>query len=57
MRPPEQECSGHAESEPDLKLLLLLLLLNRYFLMASHHERAMNRPADRPAIKLSKLDK
>ena len=31
-------------------MLLLLLLLNRYFLMASHHERAVNRLADRPAI-------
>ena len=29
---------------------LLLLLLNRYFLMASHHERAVNRLADLSAI-------
>ena len=37
--------------------LLLLSLLNRYFLMASHHERAVNRPADRPAtFDISKLD-
>ena len=35
---------------PTLLLLNLLFLLNRYFLMASHHERAVNRPAERPAI-------